>query len=102
MANRNFKVGDKLRIREWDDMKSEFGEEYGTIQCHYKFNFEMRHMCGRDFTVSAIREGKFYSKEGVEKRSGGDRWMISRDMLEYRNDRDYNTATDDELQMLFA
>ena len=101
MANRNFKVGDKLRIREWDDMESEFGIEDGIIQCSYKFNFQMRYMCGCDFTVSAIRDGIFYSKEGIEQVEGEyKRWIISSDMLEYR--RDYNTATDDELQMLFA
>lgn len=99
MANRNFKVGDKLRIREWEDMKSEFGIEDGVIQCSYDFVFEMRYMCGRDFTISAIRDGIFCSKEGIEK-EGKYRWNISRDMLEYR--RDYSTATDDELQMLFA
>ena len=98
MANREFKVGDKLRIREWDDMKSEFGlNSSGNISCRFTFTQEMKRLCGENFTVRKIGGDHFYSEEA----KFGD-YHISADMLEYRKDRDYNIATDDKLQMLFA
>lgn len=32
----NFKVGDKVRIRSWEDMEKEFGvDSDGDIKCNY-------------------------------------------------------------------
>lgn len=44
-----FSVGDIVRIRNWDDMKTEFGER-GTHDCvsaPFGFVHEMRKYCGR-------------------------------------------------------
>lgn len=85
-----FKVGDKLRIRQWEDMKEEFGTDYnGAINCKYDFTEEMKHLCGLPFTVSNIEFGEYFSVEGTEDlRYDGmrDRWFISADMLEYADE----------------
>ena len=64
MTERNFKVGDKVRIRSWEDMESEFGlDEQGNIDCRYLFTREMQYLCGKDFTISSISENHYYSEE---------------------------------------
>lgn len=69
-----YKVGDELRIREWDDMADEFGlDDEGHINCKFSFAKWMRPMCGKDFTVRNILiDGSFRSIEDVEHRAGGD------------------------------
>lgn len=47
-----FAVGDVVRIREWDDMASEFGVRYGEdIKCTLTFVVDMRRSCGELCTV---------------------------------------------------
>lgn len=81
-----FKVGDRVRIRQWDDMAKEFGTNgYGNIKCCPGFTKEMRQLCGKKATISSI--GEFFSKsvhlkdfencEGIETK-----WYYSTDMLE--------------------
>lgn len=79
---REFHVGDKCRIRQWEDMEAEFGLNVaGNIQCKFRFTNPMRPLCGRSFTISAISGGDYYSEEGTE-----DGWNISADMLELIED----------------
>lgn len=77
-------IGDRLRIRQWDDMAREFGlTGTGHINCIFSFNSKMRPLCGREFTVSDITlGGGFVSKEGIEYERDNGRWSISADMLE--------------------
>lgn len=50
-----FKVGDKVRIRSWEDMEKEFGvDSDGDIKCHYFFTQDMKDLCGKIFTISRI------------------------------------------------
>ena len=76
-----FQVGDVLRIRQWEDMAEEFGEDYGGILCKGSFIESMRHLCGQKFTVSNIYPSDdidaYESHERIE-----DGWFISEDMLE--------------------
>ena len=50
MNKRNFKVGDKVRIRQWDDMAKEYGiNSQGHIEPSHTsvlFNKSMKHLCG--------------------------------------------------------
>ena len=49
MAERytDFKKGDIVRIRSWEDMENEFGvEDYGAIMCKFHFIPQMRKYCG--------------------------------------------------------
>ena len=54
-----FAVGDVVRIREWEDMKSEFGLKFDTeINCTRVFVTGMRESCGELCTVLA-KDGKY-------------------------------------------
>ena len=81
-----FKVGDRVRIRQWDDMEKEFGTDaYGSINCHCSFTRSMRKLCGKKATILHI--GNFFSQnvsltdfencKGIETN-----WYYSMDMLE--------------------
>lgn len=80
---RKFEVGDRCRIRQWDDMQAEFGLTYsGDIRCKFTFTKPMRGLCGSPFTVRAkTLGGDYYAEENIY---GG--WAISADMLEYDTD----------------
>lgn len=42
-----YKVGDVVRIREWDDMENEFGLDCdGAIKCQGSFVISMKEFCG--------------------------------------------------------
>ena len=47
-----FKVGDRVVIREWDDMAAEFGvDSDNDINCRMTFIEPMRYYCGQTATV---------------------------------------------------
>ena len=53
----NLKVGDKVTIRQWDDMAEEFGVDYdGDIKCKNIFISDMRKYCGKTFTIVDIED----------------------------------------------
>lgn len=57
-ADRNFKVGDRVVVRDWDDMAIEYGvSKWGDIQKDSQFTSGMKHLCGRTATVTAVKEG---------------------------------------------
>ena len=57
-ADRNFKVGDRVVVRDWDDMEREYGvyPTSGTIKCRNGFTDTMRHLCGRTATVESVND----------------------------------------------
>ena len=52
----DFYVGQRVRIREWADMKGEFGVWGSTIQCLYGFTEDMKYMCLAEVTIRDIQE----------------------------------------------
>ncbi len=43
-----FKVGDRVIIRDWDDMEKEFGvNAFGSIKCNHFFTVRMKKYCGK-------------------------------------------------------
>jgi hypothetical protein len=77
-----FQIGDKLRIRQWDDMVKEFGiNENGNIPCTFVFTKQMKILCGQPFTVSSIAKSFDRSKYKSEEELSLDA-NISSDMLE--------------------
>lgn len=51
-----YNVGDQVTIRQWDDMKSEFGlNEYGEIKVPKIFSEIMKKFCGQTFTIKEVR-----------------------------------------------
>lgn len=97
MEEKDIHIGDVLKIRSWEDMKSEYGvDEFGVIVSDKRvcFHEEMQHLCGRIFTVQDVeqrigKETKYYSVEGVELDNYGG-WYITAWMLEpYEDDEDF-------------
>lgn len=61
-----FKVGDKVRIRQWDDMAEEFGlDEEGDIKVLYPdlvVSAKFKHLCGKTGKIINIENGNIYFK----------------------------------------
>lgn len=59
-----YKVGDKVKVREWDDMMVEFGtDEDGDIKCRLFFVADMKNYCGEDMTVSGVSDVSYKMEE---------------------------------------
>lgn len=70
-------VGDLVRIREWDDMKEEFGSNEAGIPCMYYFIERMRFLCGQ------IGRVKRRCSEAIELDVPETRgYMLSTDMID--------------------
>lgn len=71
-----YKVGDKVKVREWDDMVEEFGtDEDGDIDCNLYFVEYMKKYCGKEMTVSRVLTG-YYTLEEDDME-----WQWTDDML---------------------
>lgn len=81
---REFKVGDKVRIRQWDDMAEEFGvDEYGDILCSTKFVEQMKSLCGEEAIIKLIYGINSIGLQFINERYGEDySWTFSKDMIE--------------------
>ena len=53
---KGFNVGDRVKIREWDDMAQEYGLSGGSINCRCTFVPAMKVFCGREFIITHIYE----------------------------------------------
>ena len=61
-----FKIGDKVRVREWDDMAKEFGlSRYGNIKTPGSCYFDrcMREWCGKTLTIKTVSASGYNVKE---------------------------------------
>ena len=88
-------IGDTVRIREWEDMASEFGcDRNDTIKCRFQFIEEMKDLCGKEFVVAGINGDKVCLDDYTLW------WNISADMLELASSIRIEPFTDDELKSL--
>lgn len=72
-----FKIGDKVRVREWEDMEEEFGVDmYGDIRSKAGFIKEMRNFCGKIVTISDVN-GQLYK---IKEDKGA--WIWTDDIFE--------------------
>ena len=69
-----FKVGDRVVIRDWDDMAEEFPVSAGDIMCECVFTSAMRRLCGLELTITGSHDRSFK----LDKRVG---FSISADMV---------------------
>lgn len=54
-----YNVGDKVTIRQWDDMESEFGlNEFGNIRVPNAFTESMKQYCGQTLSIIHVRRYK--------------------------------------------
>ena len=89
---REFKVGDHLRIRKWEDMEAEFGiNQFGDIPCEAMFTRYMRDLCGMEFHVD--RKNNYNKYFDYIHKIFSD-WSISGDMLEYADEQDADADAD--------
>lgn len=66
-ADRNFKVGDRVVVRDWDDMAKEYGvSKWGDIPKDSQFTNSMKHLCGRTATVTCVEDGLSCKKVRVD------------------------------------
>ena len=66
-ADRNFKVGDRVVVRDWDDMEKEYGvSKWGDISKDSQFTSSMKHLCGRTATVTCVEAGFSFKKVKVD------------------------------------
>lgn len=94
MGSRSFEVGDTVRIRDWDDMKSEFGLDCdGNIECQFSFTRDMKPICGIEFTITGIGANDTITGHNS-------RWSISADMLELIQDDNMPDDTSDIVNYL--
>lgn len=79
---KEFKVGQKVRIRDWNDMVKEFGVNgFGDVLCKIRFCESMKDLCGKYFTIEDIQntsQGHSYVNIG--------KWKISPCMCELVED----------------
>jgi len=64
-----FKIGDKVKVRSWDDMEKEYGiNAWGNIDVRCGFTPEMKRFCGKVVTIKSIStSGRAYRiKEDAE------------------------------------
>ena len=56
----NYKIGDWVRIRQWDDMEAEYGlDEYGSILVPLIFTDSMRKFCGHWGRITCVYEENY-------------------------------------------
>lgn len=64
-----YKVGDKVRVRQWDDMVEEFGtDEAGRINTKTgcRFTEEMKKFCGGVYEICSVLERNYLLKDGAK------------------------------------
>lgn len=77
-----FKVGDRVRIKSWEQMEKEFGENFdGEINCRPCFTEYMKHLCGRTASIEEIY-GTDVVLTNWSDSSNTRRWCLSTDMIE--------------------
>lgn len=63
--NKSFEVGDMVVVREWDDMKAEFGTDSWGIKCKFSFTEEMGMFCGGEAEITGMSQGKVSLKFAI-------------------------------------
>lgn len=73
----SFEIGDFVQVKDWDEMKEEFGldEDGGAKTPNLRFIGAMKYLCGQVFQVRELSEynGHVFlrSVENIEERDGG-------------------------------
>ena len=72
---RKYKVGDRVRVRDWDDMEKEFGlDSDGDINSNICFTEKMREYCGNVYEIVTASRSQ-YRLEGCGT------WIFTEDMF---------------------
>ena len=84
------KEGNIIKIRQWDDMESEYGYSSleNAIMCKHLFTDFMKELCGKEFKITKEMEEKFkeykyfYIDNYLDDAGTKDYIIISTDMIE--------------------
>lgn len=97
MRDDEIKAGDRLRVRQWEDMAAEYGltkfdsiraeieredENGNLLRSNETFTDEMRALCGHTFTVSEINRYNSFINDYNAEEPEFDDWTIEAWMLE--------------------
>ncbi len=80
-----FKNGDRIRIRQWDDMEKEFGlDSDGDIYVGDGSSFiqDMKHLCGREATIVDCSNEDEILLDNWSDFSGETDWFYTEEMFE--------------------
>lgn len=81
-----FKVGELVRIKQWDDMVKEFGTRAtGSVNCKCYFTVAMKPLCGKYAEIVGLEENdkvglKFFNCKGLEDLT--EFYLFDTDMIE--------------------
>ena len=77
-----FKVGELVRIRQWDDMLKEFGTiGRGLVPCTFYFTVDMKPLCGKYAEITRL-DGSLVELKFFNCEKEGKCWSYSTDMIE--------------------
>lgn len=80
MSTCDFKPGDLVEIKSWDEMEKEFGlTPRGSINCRFGFNEEMKPYCGLKTTIERITDNGRICLKDIDSKL----WWFSTDMLKH-------------------
>ena len=78
-----FKVGELVRIRQWDDMEKEFGlTMLGSIRCRCCFADGMKPLCGKYAEIKDLRVDNIVFLRFFNCDDSVENWNYSTDMIE--------------------
>ena len=104
MQEKDIHIGDTVQVRQWDDMKDEFGiDENGNINLAFPFAQDAIKLCGKHFTVTEIWRGILYgfvyygTIEGASNAS-----FFLADELEPLADEEWEAANDNDIKSLLT
>lgn len=94
-----FKVGDRVQFKSWEEMEQEFGvNEDENIDIYPSFINEMRHLCGTFATIEKLDGARVALKEFSA--NGETNWRYLVYMLKPATNERYWTFTEDEKVIL--
>lgn len=77
----DFMVGDRIVIKTWEQMETEYGvDKFGIINCEKPFVKRMRNLCGKKATITRKDEEQIWlTFDDINADNG---WSFSTDMIE--------------------
>lgn len=77
----DFMVGDRVVIKTWEQMETEYGvDKFGIINCEKSFVKRMRNLCGKKATITRKDEEKIWLT--FDDKKADNNWSFSTDMIE--------------------
>lgn len=85
MEHPYFQPGDRVRVRQWDDMEREYGRDGSSdiIKVPFFFTKGMKQYCGTEFVVTDAYEMSCDGKPCQNVCGLSAQWNFSNAMLEY-------------------